>query len=577
MKKNYSYSKYFKDILQYILYAPLLLAVLFGVFLSALVFIIDQASVEMKAINKMRKDLEIVVADKLVSVVQEQRQLYFNSTRTYLFSDTTIVIPEYGINTTDTSSQYSDFLVGYINVSNIFMKPDSIISLDESDILECSHKIITSEKDSAAILNEILHIIKTHRYFTDTDYQPCTQQNIFFNVNSNNLDKYWLYFILNFDRVGILGYPILNYVSFIGFSKQKIADTINKYVQDDIKYTIEMKTYFENDSTAINYLIGNENIKTEILSRKYNIQDTFNFATDTDEIITMSLTDKSIRGLYTFWPTAYIIILIMSIIMYFIFKYFINRIKSKEQLLKEQNESLLVANNTKDKFFSIIAHDLRNPIVAMTNISAVFNDHYHIMSPEDSKKSISILVKSTTHISKLLENLLQWSRLCIDGIKLNLAPNRIDLIVKTTFEDVEAQAQSKNITLKLENKTTNDVYCDASMVNTILRNLISNAIKFSNNDKSIYVIIDDYIENKNYIVVNVKDEGIGMNTDTLNKLFRLDTKVTNTGTAGEGGTGLGLILCKEFIDKHDCKIWVESKIGVGTTFKFTLLKYKDNS
>jgi signal transduction histidine kinase len=110
------------------------------------------------------------------------------------------------------------------------------------------------------------------------------------------------------------------------------------------------------------------------------------------------------------------------------------------------------------------------------------------------------------------------------------------------------------------------------MIDTILRNLISNAIKFSESGKKISVIIDNHLEDDNYVVFSVKDQGVGMSPETIEKLFRIDAKVSTKGTSGEPGTGLGLILCKEFIDKHSCRIWAESVINEGTEFKFTLPK-----
>jgi len=126
--------------------------------------------------------------------------------------------------------------------------------------------------------------------------------------------------------------------------------------------------------------------------------------------------------------------------------------------------------------------------------------------------------------------------------------------VEVTFQDVGIQAHNKNIKLQLINNTTTKVICDSFMINTILRNLVSNAIKFSDPQKTISVIINEYEPDNNHLLISVKDEGIGMDPASLNLLFRLDAKLSTTGTSGETGTGLGLILCKEFIQKHNCKM-----------------------
>ena len=247
--------------------------------------------------------------------------------------------------------------------------------------------------------------------------------------------------------------------------------------------------------------------------------------------------------------------------------------------LEQQQENLMIqkaalekANATKDRFFSIIAHDLRNSMSSLSNIASIFDEYYKDMTQEQIIENIGTFVKNTSNTGKLLENLLNWSRANMGEFKFNTTKNEIKTIVDATFEDVGAQAVNKDIKLIFENNiTTEYVYCDYDMINTILRNLISNAIKFSESGKKITIITNNYLEDEKYIVFSVKDEGVGMNTDTINKLFRIDTKVSTKGTNGEPGTGLGLILCKEFIEKHNCKIWVESEINKGTTFSFTLL------
>jgi signal transduction histidine kinase len=213
------------------------------------------------------------------------------------------------------------------------------------------------------------------------------------------------------------------------------------------------------------------------------------------------------------------------------------------------------ANATKDRFFSIISHDLRNAMNSLTNIASIFEDYYESMTREQITKNIGSFIKSTSNTSKLLENLLSWARANTGGITFNPAKYEIKNIADKTFADVGAQAQNKGIKLIFENKASTDfVHCDSDMVNTILRNLISNAIKFSASEKKISVIIDNYSEDNKYIVFSVKDQGVGMSQETIDKLFRIDTKISTKGTSGEAGTGLGLILCKEFIDKHNCNI-----------------------
>jgi signal transduction histidine kinase len=226
---------------------------------------------------------------------------------------------------------------------------------------------------------------------------------------------------------------------------------------------------------------------------------------------------------------------------------------SKE--LEQQKKELEQANVTKDRFFSIIAHDLRNAMNSLTNIASIFEDYYETMTPEQITKNIESFIKSTSNTGKLLENLLNWARANTGGMAFNPSQHRIKSIVDIAFSDVGAQAQNKNIELVFESNTESEiVHCDADMIDTILRNLISNAIKFSAPNKKISVIINKYLEDDKYVTFAVKDQGVGIGPETIEKLFRIDTKVSTKGTSGEPGTGLGLILCKEFIDKHNCKI-----------------------
>jgi PAS domain S-box-containing protein len=247
--------------------------------------------------------------------------------------------------------------------------------------------------------------------------------------------------------------------------------------------------------------------------------------------------------------------------------------KELEQLLVEQQHSLAELNATKDKFFSIIAHDLKNPLTALNNIVAIFSTHYKQLSQEEIEKDISRLHQSTDHILKLLENLLQWSRSSSGAMVFFPSPRDLITIINDTTTYLQEQRVVKNITLNIEiNVEEVNVMIDLNMIETVFRNLLSNAIKFSNPDSTIRLIIDDYSDDM--LKVSVSDTGVGMSDDKLNKLFQIGQKVSTIGTNKETGTGLGLILCKEFVDKHNCSIWVESILGQGTTFSFTLPKTK---
>jgi len=142
------------------------------------------------------------------------------------------------------------------------------------------------------------------------------------------------------------------------------------------------------------------------------------------------------------------------------------------------------------------------------------------------------------------------------SLQFNLDKHQIDNLINSVLDELQIQATVKNIHLIPETNNLHDqlVMCDFDMIKTVIRNLISNSIKFTDNDKNIFVSVNHFSDDENYIVVGIRDEGVGMSHETMSKLFRIDEKVSTKGTNNEAGTGLGLILCKEFIDKHKCKI-----------------------
>jgi len=230
--------------------------------------------------------------------------------------------------------------------------------------------------------------------------------------------------------------------------------------------------------------------------------------------------------------------------------------KAAEMQILIQKEELEKANATKDKFFSIIAHDLKNPLSGTLSLSEYLLANAKKYQLNDLEEDVFMLVDTLKHTYGLLENLLAWSRSSMGTITFNPDTFDINRIINdcTGFLSAQAIAKQININFNAPNEACN-VVCDYNMILTIIRNLVSNAIKFSASGSSIDINVTDYSEDNNYFLISVKDYGNGISEDNLAKLFRIDEKVVSTvGTNNEGGTGLGLILCKEFIDKHNCKI-----------------------
>lgn len=245
--------------------------------------------------------------------------------------------------------------------------------------------------------------------------------------------------------------------------------------------------------------------------------------------------------------------------------------KRNEEKLKKYSLELKELIASKDKFFSIVAHDLKSPFTALLGYSEVMANEYKEMSIEELGEFACNMNDVAKKTYSLLENLLEWSRIQTGRMKYNpenLVLYQISQQVIDLFYD---NAKKKGVTLRNRSNPLNEIYADLNMVFTILRNLVSNAIKFAKDGDEVMIISKD---NGNFIEVSVKDTGVGMKQEDIDKLFRIDVHHSEIGTEQEKGTGLGLILCKELVEKNGGKIWVESKINVGSEFFFTLPKAK---
>jgi len=235
--------------------------------------------------------------------------------------------------------------------------------------------------------------------------------------------------------------------------------------------------------------------------------------------------------------------------------------------LKKAQQDLKEANATKDTFFSIIAHDLKNPFGALITLSDVLVKDYDFLDDEKRKELIQIISDSSDNIYKLLENLLNWSRMQTGGIEWR--PENIDLhkLADDNVSLLKTAAENKNITLASDFDTDTAVFADVEMITMVFRNLITNAVKFTPKGGEIRITSKTL---GNLEEIAISDTGVGISEDDIKKLFRVDEKHSTRGTEREKGTGLGLILCKEFIEKNGGEIRVESEPGKGSTFKFTL-------
>lgn len=244
----------------------------------------------------------------------------------------------------------------------------------------------------------------------------------------------------------------------------------------------------------------------------------------------------------------------------------IERKRNSEEIARYAEE-LKQLNATKDKFFSIIAHDLKNPFITILGFTDLLSSDYFELSDDERLDFINEMKKTAEISFNLLQNLLQWSRSQTGRIEFN--PKELELlkIVDENLQLLNVTAERKQIQLYNEVISDLRVIADEEMLNTVFRNLLTNAIKFSSKGGNITVSAS---VKENQAEICVSDKGIGMEQKTISNLFKLEVTQSTTGTENETGTGLGLILCKEFIERNNGKIRVESEVGKGSKFIFTL-------
>lgn len=236
-----------------------------------------------------------------------------------------------------------------------------------------------------------------------------------------------------------------------------------------------------------------------------------------------------------------------------------------------KNASLVKINATKDKFFSIISHDLKGHLNGAHSLTKLMQNGEFITTPEEREQTLNLLENSLGSASRLLEDLLYWARSQTGAIQFN--PTRLNLykVVENGIELQSLNASNKQITLDNKVSKEIEVMADAEMLNTILRNLLSNAIKFTK--EGGYVSVEASIKqetSKQMVSIAVTDNGVGMMPQVINKLFEISNTFTSLGTHKEKGTGLGLILCKEFVTAHGGTIEVQSEKDKGSSFIFTI-------
>lgn len=238
-----------------------------------------------------------------------------------------------------------------------------------------------------------------------------------------------------------------------------------------------------------------------------------------------------------------------------------------QKTLVENEQKLRELNLSKDKFFSIMAHDLRSPFNSIIGLSELLLEFAQQNDYESVKKYAPMVLKTAKNTHDLLENLLEWSRTQIGQIEFKPVIFEMLPFVIEEVKLLQGEADNKSIHINVMVKSPFTVFADKQMLGSIFRNLLSNAIKFSLIGGRIEI---DMVQENAQMIVSIQDEGVGMDADQLEKLFKLEESFTTRGTGGEKGSGLGLLICKEFTEKHQGNLWVKSQINHGSTFYFSL-------
>ena len=457
------------------------------------------------------------------------------------FASVYIQIPKY----------YNDTItIEYLNKSNDIAKKHGF-----NEVIANNTNIYATFYYHSEQFDKALEIYKTSlQQFTDT-IGFSEKANVYNNIAStyrkiNQTDSALFYARLSFEeakknKANVFIYGAANTLYLIFYEDLKNSDSAIVYLQKSIKYQ--------------GLMFNEDKFRSEL-------QVHFNYESKIKDIEIQ----RQQETIY-YQVTIFIIILLILLSIIFFFYYKSNLQKKANLIISTQNQKLKELNDSKDKFFSIVAHDLKNPVGSFKNISIILHDETHLLSDVEKKEFLELLKESAESLSLLLENLLTWSISQRDSFPLDPETNELNFFVDNVLLMMKSQAMNKDIELQNEIDENITAFFDANMIHTVLRNLISNSIKFSHNSTTIKIKAHKIKENNSrFVQIDVIDEGEGMSKKQIERIFSLAGNVTTTGTKGETGTGLGMIIVKEFITKNNGRIWIDSEPGKGTTIHFTL-------
>jgi signal transduction histidine kinase/Tfp pilus assembly protein PilF len=361
------------------------------------------------------------------------------------------------------------------------------------------------------------------------------------------------------------------------------AQTIRNKVLES-KYYQQLSSFYEmrqNEKEALVYFKKFKSLSDSVFNRDINMQialiETQYESEKKDKEIAQLSESQTLQGSRIQKQNAQTTILLFGLAVLFVMVIVavligMNKLKANDMLRQQKkeiiakNKELGKLNKVKDKFFSIVSHDLKSPFQSLSGILELMS--HDALSNDEVKKLFKELKLKFDSTNYLLENLLEWARLQMKETKFD--PNQIPL--QTTIDEelnVIKNSNTKDVGLKNNVESVSLAYADMNMFKLVIRNLVVNAVKFTQNKGNVEIVSE---EMGDFICISVKDNGVGISKENQEKLFNEDSNISTLGTALEFGTGLGLNLCKEFVEIHGGKIWVESEEGKGSTFKFTLKK-----
>lgn len=463
------------------------------------------------------------------------------------------------------------------NINNHLHSTESTIFKDS--ILYYGNKSLAeSEKNKLPEIELSSYEILASYYLLMKDYQNAKN----YLVQSEKLAKQFSPIDLpliysNLSYLFLLIKDLKNSLKY-GLESNKLANKsgIKVYRKLSAEQLVEVYRSLGDYKSALSYADSVKNLILELYNKKIYIQmyllDNQQKLLQQKAIITA---EKEKNKLQIFVFSFILFILIVSFIVLInnrrkTIKYN-NKLKLLNQEINTKNDELDSALKSKDKFFSIIAHDLRNPFGSFMMLTKYLKEELQNLSLNEIQEYLTILSSSSDNLFKLLENLLEWSRVQRDLIEPHFGEFNVKQVVKmcVSFVEQQAQAKSQEISYDINEEITG--FADSNLINTIIRNLLTNAIKFTPRGGKITI---EALEKEDKVIVSVADTGTGMDSNTINKLFKIEEKIGTPGTEGEPSTGLGLVLCKEFIELNKGKIYVQSKLGEGSTFFIEFPKSK---